>query len=102
MKSTHWLKLCAVRATPLKGKRPRREPRARRNSKTQLGACRHRPSEETSMTAPDVPPPAPDRKVVDFPQTSDDAVRRQVAEAERLANFSPAEVLLWAPSSAER
>jgi hypothetical protein len=56
------------------------------------------------MTAPDVPPPAPDRKVVDFPQagTSEDAVRRQVAEVERLANFSLAEALLWAPSSAER
>jgi uncharacterized protein DUF3631 len=54
------------------------------------------------MTTSHVHPPTGDGNVVDFPTSSEDQVRRQVAEAERLANFSLAEVLLWAPASAER
>jgi Protein of unknown function (DUF3631) len=46
-----------------------------------------------------------DDKVVQFPKeetSPKDQVRRQIAEAQRLANLAPGEFLLWAPDSAKR
>jgi hypothetical protein len=56
------------------------------------------------MSATEGKPPS---KIVEFPSpksetTPEENIRRQMAEAQRLANLAPGEYLLWAPDSAKR
>jgi hypothetical protein len=48
------------------------------------------------------PPQARDSKIVSFPEDPQEHVRRQMAEAQRLANLAPGEWQLWIDDSAER